>query len=273
MTIMQDTLPAVSEMAQNVDWLYILKTALLVAAAICILGGVLRLIFGKGSKLVRSVSASINVVMVYLTAIIVYVLLPQLRDSLPSLPFISVTEDAFYLWDIANLSNSSLFPALLQLFVLAFLVNAMETFLPHGKKILSWYGFRLLTVAASLGLYTLLSVLVQTFAPQIFGEWAVFILLGLWLFILLTGILKVLLAVILTAVNPIIGAIYTFFFSNIFGRQFSKAILTTLLCVGLLMLLRSLGLSAFAFESFSLASYGPTCVIALLALYLFGKLL
>lgn len=273
MTIVQDMLPAVSEISQNVDWLYILKTALLAAAAVCIIGGVLRLIFGKGSKLVRSVSASINVVMIYLTAIILYVLAPQLRDSLTSLPFISVSEEAFYLWDITSLTHSSLFPALLQLFVLAFLVNVMETFLPQGKNFLSWYGFRLLSVAASLGLYTLLGVLVQNFAPQIYGEWAGFILLGLWLLILLTGLLKVLLAVILTAVNPIIGTIYTFFFSNIFGRQFSKAILTTLLCVALLMLLRSLGISAFAFETFSLASYGPTCIIAVLALYLFGKLL
>ena len=273
MTIVQDMLPAVTDLAASIGWLDVLRIALLIIAAICILGSVLRLAFGKGSSLVRSVSACINLLMIYLAVIILYVLLPSVRSSLTSLPFITVTADALYLWDVAHLDTTLLYPALLELFILAFLVNLMESVLPQGKKFWSWYGFRLLTVVCALGLYSVMSALICSFAPQIFGTWAGYILLGLWAFIALTGLAKVLFAVVLTAVNPIIGGIYTFFFSHIFGKQFSKAILTTLLSVGILALLYHLGFTAFAFSGFSLAAYGPVCVIAVLALYLFGKLL
>lgn len=273
MTIVQDMLPAVGEFAYRVDWLYILKTALLIAAAVCVLGGVLRLILGRGSSLVRSVSACVTLVLVYLTAIILYVLIAQLRGSIATLPFITVTEDAFCLWDIRNLDNTSLLPSLLQLFILAFLINLTESLLPHGKKFLSWYGFRLLTVAICLVLYSGIDTLIRMCVPQVYGQWAGYILLGLWIFIALTAILKVLMGIVLTVINPIVGVLYTFFFSNIFGKQLTKAILTTLLSVGLLTLLYRLGLTSFAFNDFSVASYGPTCLIALLALYLFGKML
>ena len=273
MTIMNDILPAVSELTESIDWFYILKTALLIAAAVCILGGVLRLIFGKDSSLVRAVSACINLVMIYLTGIILYVLIPQVRGSVASLPFITVTEEAFFLWDIRAMDSSSLCPALLQLFMLAFLVNLMESLLPHGQKLLSWYGFRLLTVFSTLGIYATVSSMIRMFIPQVYGAWAGYVLLGLWVFIGLTGLLKIILTVVLTVMNPIIGGIYSFFFSNIIGKQFSKAIGTTLLSVGVLMMLYRLGFVAFSFSSFSLASYGPACLITLLALYLFGKLL
>lgn len=266
-------IPGVTGLAQSIDWLYVLEIALFVAAAVCILGGVLRLIFGKGSSMVRSVSACVSLVLIYLTGIVLYVLVPQIRGSLASLPFISVTADAFSLWNIAGMDAASLYAPTLQLFVLAFIVNLLESLLPRGKKLLSWYGFRLLTVAAALAVYTLVCTLINSFVPQLFGEWAGFVLLGIWIFIGLIGLLKLLLTVVLAVINPIIGALYAFFFSNLFGKQFTKSILTTVLCVVLLVLLYRLGFVAFAFDSFSLAAYGPSCLIALLALYLFGKLL
>lgn len=266
-------LPSVTELAQSIPWLDILKAALLVFAAICIIGGVLRLIFGKGSSLVRSVSACVSIAMVYLTTILIYVFVPSLRGGLTSLPFISVTSDAFYLWDIANLSNGSLYPALLQLFILAFLVNLLETLLPQGKKLVSWYLWRMLTVVAALGLYGGVSTLIHNFAPEVYGSWAGPVLLGLWFVIALSGIAKLILTVALAAVNPVVAAVYAFFFSNLFGKQFTKSILTTLLLVLVFVGLYRFGFLGFVFTGFSLAAYAPTCLIALVALYLFGKLL
>ena len=86
-------------------------------------------------------------------------------------------------------------------------------------------------------------------------------------------ILSFLLTLVLTAVHPVIGALYAFFFSNLLGRQFSKSILTTLILTGLVGTLNRLGFYQFAFSDFSLLSYGPTCVILTLTLYLFGKFL
>lgn len=273
MTILQDMLPAVTKLANSIDWITVIKTAALICAAVCILGGVLRLIFGKGSSLVCSVFACLSLALLYLAGIVIYVFIPQLRSSMTSLPFISVSGDGFYLWDIANLSTESLYPALLRLFILAFLVNLIESILPSGKKLLSWYGLRMLTVAASLGIYVGLSAVINSFAPQIYGEWAGYILIGLWLCIGLIGIVKVLVGIVLMTIHPVLGALFTFFFSNLFGKQLTKAILTSVLAICILMILYQLGFLGFAFSGFSFASYAPTCLIALAALYLFGKLL
>lgn len=271
MTIVDEILPEATDFIQVVDWLYVLKVALPVGAGVCILGGVLRLIRGKNSSLVRSVSACVNLVLVYLSGILLYVLIPQTRGTFATLPFLTVTDEYFYLWDIAAMEAAGLYAPLLQLFILAFLVNLLDVLMPEGNSLLTWYGFRLLTVAGTLALNTGVGALIHTFAPQIFGQWAGWVLIGIWAVILVIGLLKVVLTVILTMVNPVVSILYNFFFSHLFGKQLSKAILTTLLSAALLALLHHLGFLGFTFAHFSLAAYGPTCVIALLALYLFGK--
>ena len=177
------------------------------------------------------------------------------------------------LWDIARLSRDPLCSALLRMALLAFLVNILESFLPEGNGIVSWYLWRFVTVLASLGLYTGICSAADTLAPQIFGSWAMYILIAVWAVILLSGVLKLVLSVVLTVVNPVIGVLYTFFFSNKVGKQFSKAILTTLIMVAVFYGLNELGMTQFAFSQFSPAAYGPTCLIAAVVLYLFGKLL
>lgn len=273
MTIVQDLLPTVSGLTADIDWLSIAKAAFYLAAAVCILGCVLRLIFGRGSSLVRSVSACISLVLVYIAGILIFKFLPILRGSVAGLPFITITPDGFYLWDVLSLSTPSLCPSLLQLFLLAFLVNLLESVLPHGQKLVSWYFLRLLTVGATLALYSLISGLVWSFAPEIYGAWAGPILVGLWACIGLLGIAKVLMALAVAAINPVLGALFAFFFSNIFGKQFTKAILTSVLMVTILAVLYETGFTGFVFDSFTLPSYGPSCLIAIASLYLFGKLL
>ena len=78
---------------------------------------------------------------------------------------------------------------------------------------------------------------------------------------------------VLSVVHPIIGVLYAFFFSNLFGRQFSKSILTTLILTALVGGLNQMGFSRFAFSDFSLLTYGPVCLILIGTLYLFGRFL
>lgn len=262
---------AVGEFAASVDWAAAAKTALIIIAAFLILGGVFRLLFGKGSKLSRAVSAVLSIGLVYLAAILLYVFVPELRQSVSQLPFITVTAEHFLLWDLKLLGESLLYPSLMQLAILAFLVNLLETVLPEGKNFVSWYLWRLVTVAGALAGYVGVSSLVTAFVPELFGPWAKYIILSFWAVILISALLKGLLAVVLTVVNPIIGGIYTFFFAHKLGSQFSKSILTTLLSCGVLTLLCNAGLSQFAFADFSLAAYGPACVVVVVMLYVFGR--
>lgn len=237
------------------------------------IGAILRSIFGKGSALTRSVSATLSILIAYLAAVLLYLFMPSLRVNVNQLPFLTVTGEKVLLWDIASLSESLLYASLVRMGILALLVNLLETLLPQGHKFLTWYLWRCVTVLGSLLLYGLICELINRFIPAVFGEWAVYVLIGFWAAILLTGILKVLLSIVLTVINPVIGALYTFFFSNIVGKQFSKSILTTILTALIVNALNRYGMNQFAFSDFSLAAYGPTCVIVVVVLYLFGKLL
>lgn len=273
MNTVTSILPAVESFAASIDWLGLIQTALILAVLVFALGTVLRFIFGRHSSLTRAVSAALNLVLIYLSAIGLTALLPELCGILNHLPFMTLTGDRFFLWDPLQLPSEILFPSALQLAILAFLVNVLETYLPEGEKFFHWYFWRCVTGLTALSIYIILCILIQRYEPRIFGDWAIYILIGFWSLILLTGISNLVLSVVLTAANPVIGILYTFFFSNVFGKQFGKSILTTLLMLVIASALPQLGIVHFAFSDFSLVSYGPMCVIMVIALYLFGRFL
>lgn len=255
------------------DWLSTVTTAFFFVLGIVLIGSLIRACCGKNAPLTRSVSAVLSIGMVYLTAVLLFVFIPPVRASMNRLPFLTVTDQHFSLWDLVHLSDESLYPSLLKLATLAFLVNILETVLPQGKKFLTWYLYRLTTAVSSLCVYLILCVLVDRFVPELFGQWAKTIILGFWALILITWLLKILMSVILTVINPIIGGLHAFFFTNPFGLQLSKSIMTTTLSAGIICILNQKGLAQFAFSDFSLVSYGPACILVILALYFFGKLL
>lgn len=261
------------QLTHQIDWFTVIRTALMFAAIAFASGAILRVFFGKRASITRAVSACLSVLLIYLAAVLIYLFLPDYRFGLASLPFVTVDEHRFLLWQLSGLSEELLYGSILQLFLLAVLVNLLEAVLPEGEGFLQWYLWRCLTALTALVLYRLLCGLVEQYLPHLFDLWAKPAVLCFWALILLSGILKVLLTLILTVVHPVIGALYAFFFSNLLGRQFSKSILTTLILTGLVSVLNRIGFSQFAFSDFSLFSYGPTCLILIGTLYLFGRFL
>lgn len=273
MYILTSILTQMQQLVGQTDWLAVIRTALMFAVIAFAVGAAFRVVFGKQAKLTRAISASLSILMIYLAAVLIYLFLPDFRAELASLPFITVDEQRFILWNLSELSDGLLYGSILRLFLLAVLVNLLEVLLPEGDRFSTWYLWRCLTALAGLVGYRLICGLIDQYVPELLTEWAKPVVLGFWALILLSGVLKVLLTVVLTVVHPIIGALYAFFFSNLFGRQFSKSILTTLILVGLVSGLNRLGFCQFAFSDFSLLSYGPTCLILLGTLYLFGRFL
>ena len=90
---------------------------------------------------------------------------------------------------------------------------------------------------------------------------------------LLLGALKLLVGGILAFANPLLAVLYTFFFSNIVGKQLSKAILTTALLTALVCLLNSLNIGAVFIASAALIAYIPLLIIALVLWYIIGHIL
>jgi len=152
--------------------------------------------------------------------------------------------------------------------ILAFLANLTDSWLPVGKNIFSWVFFRALTVCLAFGLHYVASLLMTSYLPADFLTYAPSILLAILILMLLTGALKIIVGALLTTVNPLIAALYTFFFANFVGKMITKAVLTTALLAGLVYLLNVIGCTELLISVAALTGYIPFAV-ALIFLWYF----
>ena len=94
------------------------------------------------------------------------------------------------LFNILNADFNSLCSHVLDMVILAFLMNLLDSWLPQGKKLLSWYFFRFLSVVLAICLQYVINMLLAVLVPQGFGEYADMILLIVLVASLLLGALK-----------------------------------------------------------------------------------
>ena len=99
------------------------------------------------------------------------------------------------------------------------------------------------------------------------------ILLGILIAMLLLGVLNVILGAVLTVVNPFLGAVYAFFFSNVIGKQLSKAVVTTVVLTVLAVVLEYLGYTVLYIAGPALGTYTPLLIVLLALWYLIGHIL
>ena len=90
---------------------------------------------------------------------------------------------------------------------------------------------------------------------------------------LLTGAFKVLVGIAISTVNPLVAALYTFFFASLVGKQITKAVLTTLLLAALVLCLNSLGIVVISVISSALIAYIPFVLALTVLWYIVGRAL
>lgn len=250
-----------------------LRGALVVVLGTLILGLIGRLIFGRNSALNRSVSAAIGILLMYVVTVVIYSTGAPLEQFLSPLPFVSINGDYLSIFVFEGALYTDICAQLLGMIILAFLVNLLDTIMPRGKKLLSWYFFRFVTVLLGMLLHLVVNSLLYALLPAGFMTYAPAILLGILVFMLLLGVLKLLLGAVLTIVNPVLGALYTFFFSHKIGRELSRAVLTTAVLAVLVWVLNSLGTVSLYIASSALAAYLPLLILLLIVWYLVGHIL
>ncbi len=239
-----------------------------------ILGVLGRVFLGKRSSLNHSVSSAMAILFIYITTIAIYTFRPwNLEDFLSPLPCVTLTEDMLVFQPFQGTPIPLLCARILPLLILAFLVNLLDTFIPQGGNVLDWFLYRFVTVVLSMGLYLVANWAFNTFLPDVLVDYAPMILLGVLIAMLLVGVLNVLLGLVLTAINPIFGGIYAFFFSNAIGKQLTKAVFTTVLLCALFLLIEHFGFFAISISETSLIGYLPAVGMVLVLWYLLGHTL
>lgn len=259
------------------DSLGLSLNSLLVAAGTILLGTLLlcivgRFIFGKKSTLVAAVSSAIGIIFVYALNIVLPSAGAQFQQFITTLPFITVTGDQMTLFSFTGADYTVICSELVSLIILSFLMNLIDRALPKGKNLFVWIILRVLTVVLAQVAHLIVTGLLSAYLPEGILIYAPVIILAILLLMLLTGALKFLVGLILTTVNPLIAALYTFFFANIVGKQVTKAVLTTGILALLVFGLEKLGITAISIAAGALTAYIPFAVILLVLWYIVLKL-
>lgn len=252
--------------ALGIDIWFVLKIAGVVLVGTFAVGLIGKFVFGKGSVLSTSLSSAIGILFVYAVTVSLQCAGASIGKYLAPLPFVRLSGDQLVLFPFHGALYTDICTQLLRMIVLSFLVNLADRLFPRGKNFFTWLLLRCLTVILALVLHLVVTGLLAAYLPQELLTYAPVILLGVLALMLLTGALKFVVGAFLTTVNPMIAALYTFFFANIIGKQITKAVFTTGLLTGLVLILQNWGIPAIPLATAALAAYIPFAV-ALIALW------
>ena len=258
----------------EVELLEMLKFVGIFAVAALALGLIGRVVFGKRSSLNHSVSSAMGILFMMAVTLVIYTFDPyDLAQYLSPLPYVAFSDEYLVLFSFLDGDFAAICAEVLSMIILAFLVNLLDTFIPKGKNVFTWYLLRFLTVVLAMVAHILVTWLIAAYVPVSLATYAPVILLGILVVMFVLGVLNVILGAVLTAVSPIFGAIYAFFFNNIIGKQISKAVVTTLILTALTIALEYLGYTVLCIAGSALAAYIPLMLVLLVLWYLIGHIL
>ena len=257
----------VSALPDNFDPTSYFVRLLIAIIGILVAVGIFRLSFGKGSMLNCAVSSAIAILSLYVINVVLYSFGSSLKILFTPLPFVTLTEGYLQIFPIFKASFREICAEVFNLLILSYLMNLLQTWLPKGNKLWSWFGFRFLSLILALCLHycvhILLSVVLKADAMSV----APLVLLGVLAAALLLGCLKVVIGGALTFINPLLGLFYVFFFQKNIGKQLTKAILTTLLVAALVCVLNYLSFTGIAIASVTILTYLPIILVGLILWY------
>ena len=265
---------AAQYMPTEIEIVNALQFLLFFSVASMVFGVMGRMVLGKRSSLNHALSSVMAILFIYAVTIVIYTYKPWNLDSLLSpLPFVTLSGDYMTILPISDIQFPTLCAEALSLVILAFLVNLLDTIMPKGKDVLSWYILRFLTVVLAMGLHLAVRWAFHNYLPDVLVTYAPVVLLGVLAVMLLSGVLSLVLGLVITIMNPFMGAMYTFFFSNIIGKQLSKAVFSSGILLGLFYLLDYYGFTIIHITAAALAAYIPLVLVLLLLWYVIGHVL
>lgn len=238
-----------------------------------ILAGLLRMIFGKNGVAVKSVSGVLDLIILYCVVFVLYLQVPAFSNYLTELPFLTFFEDQITLISILEADRFVICMHLVHLVILTFSFGLLEDLLPQGKNLIVWLLLRVLSIIIVYVAFSVLCWASNTFLPGFLITYAPTILLVLLAIFLAVTIFKWLFGLLLGITGgPIIGAIYTFFVSNIVGKQLTKSALSCGLLGAIVYFLNYKGFTVLYFDDLSTAILILSIVIPVAVRYFISKL-
>lgn len=222
------------------------------------LGFVFRLFFGANCAVNHAISGFLGVLFVYATTVVVYTLRPwNLTQYLSPLPFAIFRNDILIITSSACSTLPLLCSQLLSLVILCFIIHLLNTILPNGNSFLGWVIFQFVGIGLAIVLNLATNWALNTFLPDVIADSAPVVLIAVLGVAILISLFNPLLCILFTVANPVIGLLYTFFFSNTIGKNLTRAVLSAAIICGLFYLMEYLGFSVIDITGKALLTYAP----------------
>lgn len=232
-----------------------------------------RFVFGKKNQLGKAITSAMEILCLYVICTVVYSFGLHWDLFVDPLPFITLQNDTLAIFPIIGAGFTEICAQFAKLLLIAFLVNLMNSIIPKGKNVLVWLLLRATTVVLAIGVNYVLDMALGIWLPQGIANIAPLILLAALVLLILLGSLKLIVGAALFVANPVIGALYTFFFSNFIGRALARSIITAGLITALVYLMNTLGLLTIALSTASLIALIPILLVVILLWYIVDRIL
>lgn len=247
--------------SQGVDFWNVIKSCGILLTFTAIFTVLAKLIFGKDSVMNSAVSSAIGILFIYSLEIISYTFPNNYSTYIPPLPFVTLSQGNMTFLPLLGQPYAIVCSQLLSMIILAFVMNIIDELMPKGKNFFVWLILRIITVLGAIFIHHFVYGLLNKVLPDALLLYAPTILFWILIALLLTGALKVVVGALMATVNPVIAALYTFFFASLIGKQITKAIFTAGLMAGLVILLQKTGTSTIPVAPAALITYIPFAAV------------
>ncbi len=237
-----------------------------------LISSMFRFLFGKKAQIGKAITSAMEILCLYIICIVIFSFELDWNFFQTPLPFLSMEGNVMQVFPIMTWDFFSICTHFLKLLMIAFLVNLMNSIIPEGKKFWFWLLMRIVTVILAIGVNYLLDSALARWLPQGIAEYAPIALLAVLAVLILTGSLKLIVGVALGISNPVIGALYTFFFSNFIGRALARSILSAGLITALVVLMNSMELVTITIVSSTLIALIPVLLVIILLWYIVDRI-
>ena len=251
-------------------WDFMRFSGLILVGAL-LLSLICRFIFKKQTILGQAISSSIAIIFIYVLTVLIMTIITQLRSFVTPLPFAFISQESITFFSFHNADFPAIATQLFGMIILSLLINFVDRWLPRGKNLLNLLFYRILTIGVGFFTHYFITLVFNRYCPDFIVTYAPVALLILLIVMLLTGALRFVVGLILTTVNPIIAALYTFFFATFVGKQITKSVLTTAILSGVVLLMEHWGIVSLSLLTGTLVAYIPLLLILILVWYVVSR--
>lgn len=235
-----------------------------VIAVVFIFAVLIRIIHQKASKYNHALASALALLFAYTTLMWLHgsFMTDLVKEALKVLPLIEYDGEKITLFKFTLEKPFELCAAYLYTFILSFILIGLDDLIPDAKNGLAWILLQIFITFLTLVFYWFVMKCIGHFMPDGLNQFAPLILVAILVFMVLMAFLKVVLGLLLVAVNPLLGAISAFFSTSRVGQALGKAALCALFLCAVCIYLVNNDLGTFVLKDMTFA----VCVLPMAVL-------